>query len=180
MKENEKLPDEYGFIRYEDVDEIDASQIKPCKDVSFYTDKGDKNLIISGYLPITKSITVWGYKSADVSSLRIPNGTTVLFVHVRKIIGINEFAKNNLPFKYDFCESNISCLTEEFWSALSKDVRMVIDHCRGLKSIKGLAGIHTLNFFSSYIKDEDATNLSKCQYAYYRCKDMGYKESESM
>lgn len=168
---------ESGFIRYEDYEIVHSYEIEHCNEVSFYANKKDLQLELLGTLPIKKTVTIWGYKSVDVTNLNIPHGTTILFWYVRKIIGIDEFAKNNKPFKYDFCESNISCLNEAFWSNLDSETRMVIDHCHGLKSINGLAGIHTLNLFSSYIKDEDTTNLSKCQYSCYRCKNFGYNET---
>mgnify|MGYP006362771663 CR=1 FL=1 len=156
----------------EEAEDLNSQFLKKqCKGCNFGTDFKKNKLKLDCTL-LSKNTQIHNYYEIDVSNLIMPHVESIYFQNVKKIIGLDKFVINNPTIKWiSFGDSNISLLGEEFWSSLNSNISIVIDHCTGLKSLKGLKGIKLLNIFSSYIKDEDVTNLYKCESAFYRNKE---------
>lgn len=155
-----------------EAEDLDSPFLKKdYKGYNFGTDIKKNKLKLDCTL-LSERTQIHNYHEIDISNLLMPRVESIYFQNVKKIIGLDKFVINNPTIKWiSFGDSNISLLGEEFWSVLNKDISIVIDHCKGLKSLKGLKGIKLLNMFSSYIKDEDVTNLYKCESAFYRNKE---------
>lgn len=143
----------------------------------FFTNKKNNTLKLDCQL-LHEEISLIDYHEIDISNLIMPNVKEISLNGVKKIIGLEEFMKNNSTLKVvSFYKCNISLLGEEFWSSLRSDMIVAIGDCRRFKSLKGLKGIKLLNISGSFIEDGDETNLYKCESALYKRK-MYSKDSD--
>ena len=158
------------------VYEWDGKEKVGAKEISFYTEKKNVCLVAEAVLK-TRCVSLFKYKSVDISGLILPESDGIFFYWVSRVEGIAKFMENNPHINhFAFNDASVSYLDESFFSALPEDTTLVFDGCRGLKSVKGLKGVLHCNLYRTKIEDEDTEPLTLCKHSVYKQKDYGLED----
>ena len=158
------------------VYEWDGKEKVGAKEISFYTEKKNVCLVAEAVLK-TRCVSLFKYKSVDISGLILPESDGIFFYWVSRVEGIAKFMENNPHINhFAFNDASVSYLDESFFSALPEDTTLVFDGCRGLKSVKGLKGVLHCNLYRTKIEDQDTEPLTLCKHSVYKQKDYGLED----